>query len=352
MKIKSLQLALMLSLATGLALADSEIHGGGSTAAASIYKTWATEYQKVTGVGLVYDGIGSSAGVKKIAAGTVHFGASDVAPSEAELARLGLVLFPVAITGIAPVLNLPSIQNGKLKLTGKTLARIFSGEIRRWNDEAIVELNPALHLPNLPITVVVRADGSGTTYNFTDYLAKVDEQWKKDWGVKSSIAWPKSFAAVTGSAAVVNAVKQTPGTIGYVEFGYAKESKLAIASLQNAAGEFVTPGVDAFNAALANSEWMSQGRFANTLTNQGGKGSWPLTMSTFVLMPQISDTPAQTLQALKFFVWSFINGDRLVQLSNFVRLPDIIQAKAFKAISSIRNRSGEVIGAQSIEGRL
>ena len=299
----------------------------------------------------MYEGIGSSAGVKKIAAGAIDFGASDVAPSEAELARLGLVIFPIAVTGIAPVLNLPGIQSGKLKITGKLLAGIFSGEIRRWNDGAIAELNPAVHLPDQAITVVVRADGSGTTYNFTDYLSKVDEQWNKNSGVKSSLAWPNSFIAVKGSAAVASTVKQTVGAIGYVEFGYAKESKLTTVGLQNASGEFVTPSVGAFSAALANSEWTRQGRFGTTLTNLGGKSSWPITMSTFVLVPQISDAPAQTMQALKFFVWSFINGDRLVQLSNFVRLPDLIQAKAFKAISSVRNRSGEAIGAQSIEGR-
>lgn len=352
MKIKIFALALVLTLATGLAFADSAIHGGGSTAAAAIYKTWAAEYQKISGNGLVYEAIGSSAGVKKIAAGEVGFGASDVAPTEDNLQRLGLVVFPIAITGIAPVVNLPGIQSGQLKFTGALLARIFSGDIKRWNDGAIAELNPALHLPNQAIGVVVRADGSGTTYNFTDYLSKVDAQWRSTWGAKSSLAWPASFTAVKGSAAVVSAVKQSTGTIGYVEFGYAKDSKLTTISLQNAQGEFVAADTNAFNAALANSEWMSQGRFTTTLTNQGGRGSWPLTMSTFVLVPQVSDTPEQTLLALKFFVWSFINGDKLVRLSNFVRLPDQIQAKAFKAISSVRDRAGVSLGAQSIGGAM
>lgn len=350
MKIRFLQLFLVLALSTGLAFADSEIRGAGSTAAASIYKTWATEYQKVSGVSLVYEPVGSSAGVKRIAAGDVNFGASDVAPPESELARLGLVVFPIAITGIAPVVNLPGIQAGHLKLTGTVLARIFSGEINRWSDGAIARLNPALRLPNLAINVVVRADGSGTTYNFTDYLSKTDAQWRANLGTKSSLAWPDAFTAVNGSMAVVNAVRQTPGAIGYVEFGYAKEGKLATVSLQNAQGEFVMAGVNAFNAALVNSEWMRTGRFSTTLTNQGGTGTWPLTMGTFALLPQISNTPDKTLKTLKFFVWSFINGDKLVNLSSFVRLPDPMQAKAFRVISAVRSKDGAAIGAQSIDG--
>lgn len=350
MKIKFFPLAIVVILANGLAFADTAIHGGGSTAAAPIYKTWAGQYQNISGSGLIYEGVGSSAGIKKIAAGEVSFGASDVAPAVDTLDHLGLVIFPVAITGIAPALNLPGVQNGQLKLTGSLLARIFSGDIKRWNDGEIAELNPALRLPNQAISVVVRADGSGTTYNFTDYLSKVDALWKKNWGVKSSLAWPSTFTAVKGSAAVVSAIKQTAGAIGYVEFGYARESKLTTISLQNAQGEYVVAGTNAFSAALANSEWMSQGQFTTTLTNQGGKGSWPLTMGTFVLVPKVSDTPEQTLQALKFFVWSFINGDKLVRLSNFVRLPDLIQAKAFKAISSVTDRAGVSLGAQSIGG--
>ncbi len=344
MKKKSLKWALVWVLAAGLAHAESEIHGAGSTAAAPIYKSWAAEYQKASGVSLVYEGVGSSAGVKKIAAHEVSFGASDVALSEADLARQGLVLFPIAITGIAPVLNLPGIRDGQLRLTGALLAHIFSGEIKRWNADEIAELNPTLRLPDLRIAVVVRADGSGTTYNFTDYLSKVSAAWKSTWGTKSSLAWPEGFTAVKGSAAVVNAVRQSVGAVGYVDYGYAKEGKLTTISLQNARGEFVAAGVDSFSVALANSEWVSQGRFAATLTNQDGKGAWPITMGTFALVPQVSDTPEQTLRALKFFVWSFINGDRLVQLSNFVRLPDRIQAKAFKAISSVKDRAGGALG--------
>ena len=344
MKIKSLKWALLWALAAGAAHAGPEIQGAGSTAAAPIYKSWAAEYQKVSGVSLLYEGVGSSAGVKKIAAREVGFGASDVAPPEADLARQGLLLFPIAITGIAPVLNVHGIRDGQLRLTGAVLARIFSGDIRRWDADEIAELNPTLRLPDLAITVVVRADGSGTTYNFSDYLSKVSEAWKSSQGVKSTLAWPAGFTAVKGSAAVVSAVKQTAGAVGYVDYGYAKEARLATISLQNARGEFVAAGVDSFSVALAHSEWVSQGRFTASLTNQDGKGAWPITMGTFALVPQVSDTPEQTLRALKFFVWSFINGDRLVQLSNFVRLPDRIQAKAFKAIRSVRDKAGGALG--------
>ena len=347
MHIKSFCRALSVALLwVGAAHADADIYGAGSTAAEPIYKIWATEYQKLSGVGLVYEGIGSSAGVKKIAARAVHFGASDVAPSEAELQQQGLVLFPIAITGIAPVINLPRMRDGHLRLTGEVLARIFSGELTRWNAEPIAALNPSQRLPDLAITVVVRSDGSGTTYNFSDYLSRLSPSWKTRMGVKSSLAWPSGFTAVKGSAAVVAAVQQTLGAIGYVDYGYVRDAKLTVAAVQNAQGEFVVPGVDGFKAALAQSDWVTAGRFTGGLTNQAGRGAWPITMGTYALVPQVSSTPELTLRALKFFVWAFMNGDHLVQISNFVRLPDRVQALAFKAISSVKDASGQAIGAQ------
>ena len=335
-----------LLLLAGLARAEVQIQGAGSTAAEPIYKVWAAEYQKTSGVALAYEGIGSSAGMKKIAANAVHFGASDVAPPEAELQKQGLVLFPIAISGVVPVVNLPHVRDGQVRLNGELLARIFQGEITRWDDAALAALNPGQRLPSLAITAVVRADGSGSTYNFSDYLAKLSPAWKNSMGVKTSLAWPSGFTAVKGSGAVVAAVRQTPGAIGYVDYAYVRDGKLTVAALQNAQGEFVLPGVEGFKAALAQSDWATAGRFSSGLTNQGGKGAWPITMGTYALVPQVSSTPEPTLRALKFFVWAFMNGDHLVQLSNFVRLPDRIQALAFKSISSVRDSSGQSLGAQ------
>ena len=332
--------------------AQGIIHGAGSTAAAPIYQAWAAEYQKVTGVSLTYEAIGSSAGLKKMAADAVHFGASDVAPNDADLAASGWVLIPVAITGIAPLVNLPTLRladtdsGSALQLSGDLLARIFAGEVTRWNAAPIAALNPQLKLPDLPITVVVRGDGSGTTYNFTDYLSKVNARWRSTLGTHSTIEWPGHVQAVKGSNAVVAAVRATVGAIGYVDFGYVQGSGLGAANLLSADGDKVTPGIDAFKAALTHSEWVSKGHFNTTLTQQPGKGSWPITMGTFAVVPQSTRRPEDTLRALRFLAWSFMQGDRLVQLAHFVRLPDRVQAAAFKAMSSVKDQNGTPVGTQ------
>ncbi|MFC5523539.1 phosphate ABC transporter substrate-binding protein PstS [Polaromonas jejuensis] len=335
--------ALLLCAQAGVLNAQT-ITGSGSSAAAPIYQRWAQAYQKATGVGLAYEPIGSSAGLKQIRAHETHFGASDVSPSEAELAKDGLVIFPVAITGISPVVNLPKVGDGQLRLTGDVLARIFLAEITQWNAPEIVKLNPGYTLPDAPIKVVVRADGSGTTYNFADYLAKLSPTWKSKYGVKTSFDWPANFLAVKGSDGVVKAVKETTGAIGYVDYGYVKDNMLVTVQLKNLEGEFTKPSIFAFRSALTGSEWVSKGLFTGTLTNQAGKGSWPITMGTFVVVPKIADQPEQALRVLKFFVWAFVNGDALVQANNFVRLPDRVQASAFKAISSVKDKAGNALG--------
>lgn len=315
--------------------------GAGSSAAAPIYRSWAQAYLKETGLSLSYESIGSSAGIKKIRAGETSFGASDVAPTQSELDKDGLALFPIAITGIVPVANLPKVGDGELQLTGDVLARIFLGQITQWNAPEIVQLNPGVALHDLAITVVVRSDGSGSTYNFADYLAKVNATWKSAWGVKTSFAWPTGFLAVKGSDGVVKAVKETSGAIGYVDYGYVKEQRLRAVQLKNAAGAFVRPSTQAFRSALSNSEWVSRGAFTATLTDKPGLASWPITMGTFVLVPLVTHQSEQTQRALQFFVWAFLHGDALVQQSQFVRLPDRVQAAAFKAISSVKDRAGQ-----------
>jgi phosphate transport system substrate-binding protein len=339
---QALLAAIFGTAALQLSVAQSQtLNGAGSSAAAPIYRSWAAQYQQRGGPLLTYESIGSSAGIKKIKAEQTGFGASDVAPSPDELKSSGLVLFPIAITGIAPIVNLPKIGDGQVRLTGPVLARIFLGEIKQWNDPAVTQLNTGLQLPDLPIKVVVRSDGSGTTYNFADYLSKVNSTWKTSYGAKTSFPWPSNFIASKGSDGVVKSVKETVGSIGYVDYGYVKDNKLTSVQMAGADGDFVQPSVMSFRAAMHNSEWNSKGTFSSTLTNIAGKGCWPITMGTFVLVPQIAKNPEDTTAVLQFLVWAFMNGDSLVQQNNFVRLPDRMQSLAYKAIASVKDKSGQ-----------
>ncbi|MFY3386518.1 phosphate ABC transporter substrate-binding protein PstS [Paracidovorax sp. MALMAid1276] len=335
-------------LLAGEAGAQAMVTGAGSSAAAPIYRSWAKAYTKATGTGVAYEPVGSSAGMKKIQQQAVGFGATDVHPSDKDLLEHGLIALPVAITGISPIVNLPKIQNAQLRLTGELLSRIFMGEITRWNAAEITALNPDSPLPDLPIKVVVRSDGSGTTYNFADYLAKVSPAWKTSFGVKTSIKWPDGHLAFKGSEGVAKGVRDTVGAIGYVDFGYVAEYGLASVQVKNADGVFVKPSIDAFRAALASSEWPQTGAFNNTLTQKTGKTVWPITMGTFVVFPKVTQNTEQTIEALKFIMWSFVNGDMLVHENNFVRLPDRVQAAAFKAITAIRDPKGTPLGLSVI----
>lgn len=320
--------------------------GAGSSAAAPIYRSWGAAYEQATGHKLAYESAGSSAGMRKIGAGEVGFGATDVAPVEAALKKTGLAVFPIAITGIAPVVNLPKIAEGQLRLNGPVLAQIFMGRITQWNAPEIAQLNPGLTLPHLPIRVIVRSDGSGTTYNYADYLAKVHPDWAGAFGVKSSIAWPEGFIAAKGSEGVSKLVRETPGGISYVDFGYVRDYRLNPVQLQNQAGEFLSPSNEGFRAALGQSDWVRSGNFTTTLTNMPGRAAWPITMGTFAAVPRVTDRPQETLPALKFIAWSFLHGDTLVQTNNFVRLPTRVQAAAFRIIASVQDQAGNPIGMQ------
>lgn len=282
--------------------------------------------------------------MKKIQQQAVGFGATDVYPSDKDLAEHGLLALPVAITGIAPVVNLPRMQGAPLRLTGEVLSRIFMGEITRWNAAEIAALNTDMTLPDLPIKVVVRADGSGTTYNFADYLGKVNPKWKAAYGAKNSIAWPAGFLAFKGSEGVAKGVRETVGAIGYVDYGYVAEYGLSAVQMKNADGVYIKPSMDAFRSALSNSDWAASGSFNTTLTQRPGKSSWPITMGTFVVFPKVARNPEQTAAALRFVIWSFMNGDSLVQENNFVRLPDRVQASAFRQITAVRDPQGRALG--------
>ena len=338
---------LLLTVPLDFAVSQS-IKGAGSSAAAPIYQSWAHEYQKSGYAAVAYESIGSSAGLKKIRENATDFGASDVAPSKAELDKSGLMVFPIAITGVAPVVNLPSLGDRPLRLDGATLARIFLGEITVWNDPQIRQLNPSLKLQDLKIKVIVRSDGSGTTYNFADYLAKVSPMWSSQFGVKTSFTWPQAFIGAKGSDGVVQAVRTTLGAIGYVDYGYVQSNGLKSAQLQNAQGYFLSPSNQGFREALTHSDWYNKGSFAGTLTQQAGEGAWPITMGTFALFPKNTDHPVETARALEFFVWAFMSGDKLVQKNNFVRLPDRIQSLAYKTISSVKDKSGAPLNVKII----
>jgi phosphate transport system substrate-binding protein len=322
---------------------DLGIHGAGSTAAALIYQGWGREYQNHAHVALTYESIGSGAGIKKIGAREVDFGATDVAPSDAELERAGLILIPVAITGIAPVFNIPRLNDQTLRLTGEVLAMIFMGQITRWDATEIADLNEGLKLPDMAIKVVVRSDGSGTSYNFGDYLGKVNKNWQGRMGAKTTYSWPENVIAVKGSDAVVKAVSDNSGSIGYVDFGYAREARLSVAQIKNSGGVYVKASAAAFRAALMGSSWVAKGVFKSSLTDMPGKDAWPLTMGTFVLIPKVFDSAEQATLTLNYFTWALLKGDKVVEENNFVRLPNLVQASAFRAMVAVKDKKGSFI---------
>lgn len=344
-----LPVCLLLSFTSGapLALATPTV-GAGSTAAAPVYRAWADAYGKTTDFELKYDAVGSSAGIKKIVAKESIFGASDLAPSESSLAKNQLILVPLFVTGAVPAINLNGIPKGKLRLSGEVLADIFSGTINQWNAPAIQALNPDLPLPHLAIQPIVRADGSGTTYYFTEYLSAVSPSWKSTYGASTAIHWPSGSTAVNGSSAVARKIKETPGSIGYLDFNYVQEYALNTPMLKNAAGEYVSANVGAFRQALKASDWSSKGDFHTSLINLPAAAAWPITMPTFVLLPKTTDTPEDTSKAIHFFVWALLKGDAVVEKMSFVRLPDRIQALAFKALMQIRDPGGRSLGIPAV----
>ena len=332
-------LALCLSLAGHAA---TDINGAGSSAAKPLYTKWAETYAQENGAAVLhYDPAGSSAGVKRIKEGAVDFGATDVALSQEDLKKNRLICFPTAISGVVPVYNLPGIKPGELQLTGELLANIFSHTIVDWNDPAIKAVNPGLNLPKLPISIIVRAEGSGTTYNFTNYLSKVSSGWKQNFGNDFIIKWPSAATAVKGSSGVVTAVKSTAGALGYVDYNYVVQDHLAYAKVQNREGRFVKPGADEFGAALTNSDWKTKAAFEEMLTDRPGVHSWPITMGTFVVVPMTTKTPDTTAAALRFFAWGFMKGDKLVGDVEFVRLPDMVQARIYGDLTRVSDVNGK-----------
>jgi phosphate transport system substrate-binding protein len=317
------------------------IMGAGSSAASPLYKKWAEAYREKTGANLDYQAVGSSAGLKQVKAREVDFGASDVAQKSADLKKENLVQFPSAISGVVPVVNLPGYRGGDIKLSGEVLARIYERKITLWNAPDIANLNQNVNLPDKTIEVIARSDGSGTTYNFTNYLSKISADWQKTYGNNSTITWHKEIKQVKGSSGVAAEVKKTPFSIGYIDYNYVSQENLDAVKLKNKEGKFIMPSTDSFAAALNASEWKKTGNFEETLTDKAGARAWPIAMGTFIILQKSAPQIEKTIAALQFFTWSFMNGDYLVGGVDFVRLPDAIQARVFKEMTSVTDADGK-----------
>lgn len=313
---------LIFSLSTPLAQA-ADITGAGATFPFPVYAKWADAYKKETGNGLNYQSIGSGAGIKQIQAKTVTFGATDAPLTSEELKKANLVQWPMVMGGIVPVVNLEGVKPGELVLDGETLANIFLGTIKKWDDAAIKKLNPSLTLPAAAIMVVRRSDGSGTTFNFTDYLSKVSPQWQKEVGAAASVEWPVGIGA-KGNDGVASNVGQTKNAIGYVEYAYAKRNNLTHADLINKAGKRVSPTMASFQAAATNADWAKADGYYIILTDQAGEHSWPLTAATFILMQAEPVDKAASAEALKFFSWAFAKGDKMAEELDYIPMPDTV----------------------------
>jgi phosphate transport system substrate-binding protein len=315
--------AILASLAFS-AQAQQTINGAGATFPAPLYSKWAESYNRATGIRINYQSIGSGAGLRQIEARTVTFGASDMPLTDDKLKDLGLFQFPTAIGGVVPVINVKGIEAGQLKLTGTLLADIFLGKITRWDDAAIRALNPSLTLPSQEITVVRRADGSGTTFIWTNYLSKVSKEFKDTIGEGTAVNW-KAGAGGKGNEGVAAMVRQFSGSLGYVEFAYVKQTKMNWVNVQNSAGTWVAPTEDSFKAAAANADWNKT--YYHILTDQKGKDAWPISGATFILVHLKPEKPAEVKSALTFFDWAFVNGDKMADDLDYVALPLSVKNK-------------------------
>jgi phosphate transport system substrate-binding protein len=317
-----------------------DVTGAGATFPAPLYAKWASEYNKSTGVKINYQSVGSGAGIRQIEAKTVDFGATDMPLKDDELKAKNLVQFPTVIGGVVPVINVKGITPGQLKLTGQVLGDIFLGKITKWNDPAIKSLNPALPLPDAAIAPVRRADGSGTSFIFTNYLSKVNADWKSKVGEGTAVNWPTG-AGGKGNEGVAAFVNRLPNSIGYVEYAYVKQNKMVFAQMQNAAGAYVSPDDVAFKAAAAGADWNKS--FYQILTNQPGKDAWPISGATFILMQKTQDKPANATAALKFFSWAYANGGKMADELDYVPMPDATKSAIEKAWGEIKDASGKAV---------
>ncbi len=337
--LRSVSAALALLACGGLSQAQ-DMTGAGATFPAPLYAKWADAYNKATGARLNYQSVGSGAGLNQIRARTVDFGASDMPLTDEQLAKDGLVQFPTVIGGVVPVVNIKGIAPGQIKLTGQVLGDIYLGKITKWNDPALTALNPGVPLPDADVAVVRRADGSGTSFLFTNYLSKVNADWKAKVGEGTAVNWPTG-AGGKGNEGVAAFVNRLPNSIGYVEYAYVKQNKMTYTLLKNRDGNFAAPDDLNFKAAAANAAWAKT--FYQVLTEQPGKDSWPLTGATFIMMQKVQDKPVNASNTLKFFDWAYTNGDKMAEDLEYVPLPAPVKAMVHKQWGDIKDASAKPV---------
>jgi len=329
-KMKKLTLTILaLTVAVAMFAQSKSITGAGATFPYPIYGKWAYEYEKISGVKMNYQSIGSGGGIQQISNKTVDFGASDAPLKAEELDSKGLIQFPMVIGGAVPVVNLSGVGDLQLKLDGETLGLIFAGDVKKWDDPRLVKLNPGVNLPAKAITVVHRADGSGTTFLWTHYLSQVCPKWKNLVGYGSAVEWPAGVGG-KGNEGVASYVKQVDGSIGYVEFAYALQNKLKVAQLKNRDGNFVSPSSGSFGAAAANANWEKADHFFLVLTNQPGKDSWPVTGASFILIYKNQESPDKAATMLKFFDWCFRSGAPYAEKLDYIPIPESVYTQIEK----------------------
>lgn len=339
-KLPVVSLAIAAAMGFSAGVHAQEVTGAGATFPAPIYAKWASDYYKATGVKVNYQSIGSGGGIKQIDSKTVDFGASDMPQTDEVLKSKGQMQFPTVMGGVVPVINIKGIAPGQLKLTGPLLGDIFLGKVTRWTDPAIKALNPTLALPDADIAQVRRADGSGTTFIFTNYLSKVSPEWKSKVGEGTAVNWPVG-AGGKGNEGVAAFVSRLPNSIGYVEYSYVKQNKMNFAVVKNAAGNFVKPEDDSFKAAAAGADWNKS--FYQILTNQAGKDAWPISGATFILMHTKQDKPANATEVLKFFAWTYKNGEKTAAALDYVPMPNSVIATIEKSWAEIKDTAGKPV---------
>ena len=338
------KILVLAAVAAGIAgsAQAADITGAGATFPFPIYSKWAEAYKKETGTGLNYQSIGSGGGIRQIKAKTVAFGATDAPLKGEDLTKDGLIQFPTVMGGVVPAVNIAGVEPGKLKLSGEIIAQIYLGDIKKWNDPKIVALNAGVTLPDANINPVYRSDGSGTTFVFTDYLSKVSADWKSKIGANQSVQWPVGIGG-KGNEGVSASVKQVANSIGYVEYAYAKQNKLAHALVKNADGNFPAPEEKAFQAAAANANWQEQPGFGISLNNQKGADAWPITSATLILVYAKPEKPEETQAALKFFDWAYKSGDKLASDLDYVALPANVKDQVRNAWKGVTDSAGKPI---------
>ena len=340
--VRTLIISTLLIFAAATVASAAEITGAGATFPYPVYAKWADAYNKEMGVRLNYQSIGSGGGIKQITAGTVDFGASDKPLKPEDLDKAGLMQFPTVTGGVVPVFNLKGIRPGGIKLTGKVLAKIYLGEITRWNDPEIAGLNAGVNLPKDEITVVHRSDGSGTTFIYTNYLSKISTDWKGKVGNDASVAWPTGVGG-KGNEGVASYVQRIAGSIGYVEYAYALQNNMSYVMLQNREGNFVRPDAKNFQAAAADADWKNAPGFYQILTDEPGQNSWPITGATFILMHKVQKDPQKAAQVLDFFKWAYEHGDEMAADLDYIPMPDNVVKLIYDAWKEIRSADGKPV---------